>query len=201
MYQGIGTASNYERIIIEIGSGDGRLLTNLANLYDKENILLIGIEIDQHQYTSSCTRIKGREKNNRIQFVNGSFENVLAGFQDNTIDTVISVLPHPNYIDRANQDTWIPIYKTMLAKMKAHGDFILVTEIIDELLQPVSPAIYRSWKAWLVEALSSIGFSLLAFIDDGAPSCFSSHYLDKFMDDPERIRIITLVLTKKCSVE
>ena len=196
MYQGIGTTSNYEKVIIEIGSGDGRLLTNLANLYDKENSLLIGIEIDQHQYTSSCTRIKDWKKNNRIQFVNGSFENVLADFQDNTIDTVISVLPHPNYIDRASQDIWIPIYKTMLDKMKAHGDFILVTEIIDELLQPVSPSNYRVWKAWLVEAFSSIGFDLLAVIDDGAPSCFSSHYLDKFMDDPERIRIITLILSK-----
>ena len=199
MHQGIGSVNNYEKIIIEIGSGDGRLLTNLANLYDKENTLLIGIEIDQPQYISSCTRIKGRKKNNIIQFINGSFENVLAGFQDNTIDTVISVLPHPNYIDRANQDAWIPIYRAILGKMKEHGDFILVTEIIDELLQPVSPSNYRDWKTWLAETFSSIGFNLLAVIDDGAPSCFSSHYLDKFMDDPERIRIITMVLTKEQS--
>ena len=196
MSQGIGSVNKYEKIIVEIGSGDGRLLTNLANLYDKENNLLIGIEIDQPQYISSCTRIKGRKKNNSVQFINESLENVLAGFQDNTIDTVISVLPHPNYIDRANQDKWIPIYNTILGKMKAHGDFILVTETIDELLQPVSPSNYRVWKAWLVETFSSIGFDLLAVIDDGAPSCFSSHYLDKFLDDPERIRIVTLMLTK-----
>ena len=197
MSQGIGPVNKYEKIIIEIGSGDGRLLTNLANLYDKENTLLIGIEIDQPQYISSCTRIKGRKKNNSIQFINEPFENVLAGFQDNTIDTIISVLPHPNYIDKSNQDKWIPIYRTILGKMKAHGDFILVTETIDELLQPVSPSNYRVWKKWLVETFSSIGFDLLTVIDDGAPSCFSSHYLDKFMDDPERIRIMTLVLTKK----
>lgn len=196
MSQGIGSVNKYEKIIVEIGSGDGRLLTNLANLYDKENNLLIGIEIDQPQYISSCTRIKGRKKNNSVQFINESLENVLAGFQDNTIDTVISVLPHPNYIDRANQDKWIPIYNTILGKMKAHGDFILVTETIDDLLQPVSPSNYRVWKAWLVETFSSIGFDLLAVIDDGAPSCFSSHYLDKFLDDPERIRIVTLMLTK-----
>ena len=61
----------------------------------------------------------------------------------------------------------------------------------------MSPSNYRVWKTWLVETFSSIGFDLLAVIDDGAPSCFSSHYLDKFMDDPERIRIMTLVLTKK----
>ena len=198
MSQGIGgPINNYEKIIIEIGSGDGRLLTNLANLYDKGNTLLIGIEIDQSQYTNSCVRIKGRERKSTIQFVNEPFENVLAGFQDNTIDTVISVLPHPNYIDKSNQDTWIPIYATILGKMKVHGDFILVTEIIDELLQPVSPSNYRVWKKWLAETFSSIGFDLLTVIDDGAPSCFSSHYLDKFMDDPERIRIMTLVLTKK----
>jgi SAM-dependent methyltransferase len=197
MSQGIGPINNYEKIIIEIGSGDGRLLTNLANLYDKGNTLLIGIEIDQSQYANSCVRIKGRERKSTIQFVNQPFENVLSGFQDNTIDTVISVLPHPNYIDKSNQDMWIPIYKTIVGKMKVHGDFILVTEIIDELLQPVSPSNYRVWKKWLAETFSSIGFDLLTVIDDGAPSCFSSHYLDKFMDDPERIRIMTLVLTKK----
>ena len=123
MSQGIGPVNNYEKIIIEIGSGDGRLLTNLANLYDKENTLLIGIEIDQPQYINSCVRIKGREKNNSVQFINEPFENVLAGFQDNTIDTVISVLPHPNYIDKANQDKWIPIYKTILGKMKVTWRF------------------------------------------------------------------------------
>jgi hypothetical protein len=198
MSQGIGPINNHEKIIVEIGSGDGRLLTNLADAYDKEDILLIGIEIDQSQYTSSCLRIEGRnKKNNSIQFINESFEKVLASFQDNTIDTIISVLPHPKYIDKANEEMWIPIYRTILGKMKLHGDFILVTEIIDELLQPVSPSNYRVWKTWLVETFSLIGFNVLEIIDDGVPSSFSSHYLDKFRNDPERIRIMTLVMAKK----
>jgi phospholipid N-methyltransferase len=198
MPQGIGPFDKYEKIIIEIGSGDGRLLNNLSNLHGKGNVLLLGIETDHSQYINSCVRTMERRKNNNsIQFINEPFENVLERFQDNTIDTVISVLPHPNYIDKSNQDIWIPIYRTVLSKMKVHGDFILVTETIDELLQPVSPSNYRAWKKWLAETFSSIGFDLLTVIDDGAPSCFSSHYLDKFMDDPERIRIMTLVLTKK----
>ncbi len=200
MSQGIRPINNYEKIIVEIGSGDGRLLTNLADVYDKENVFFIGIETDQSQYTSSCLRIEGRQKNNNnnnIQFINEPFEKVLASFQDNTIDTIISVLPHPKYIDKANEEMWIPIYRTILGKMKLHGDFILVTEIIDELLQPVSPSNYRVWKTWLVETFSSIGFDVLEVIDDGVPSSFSSHYLDKFRDDPERIRIITLVMSRK----
>ena len=198
MSQGIGPIDNYEKIIVEIGSGDGRLLTNLADVYDKENVLLIGIELDQSQYTSSCLRIEGRnKKNNKIQFINESFEKVLASFQDNTIDTIISVLPHPKYIDKANEEIWIPIYSSILGKMKPHGDFILVTEIIDELLQPVSTSNYRVWKTWLVETFGSIGFNVLEVIDDGVPSSFSSHYLDKFRNDPERIRIMTLVMAKK----
>src|SRR5215207_5843229 len=135
MCQCVGPINYRDKIIIEIGSGDGRLLTNLANLYDKENILLLGIETDQSQYINSCSRIKGRKENNSsIQFINEPFEKVLARFQDNTIDTVISVLPHPKYIDKANQEMWIPIYRTILGKMKVYGDFILVTETIDELL-------------------------------------------------------------------
>jgi hypothetical protein len=200
MSQGIRPINNYEKIIVEIGSGDGRLLTNLADVYDKENVFFIGIETDQSQYTSSCLRIEGRQKNNNnnnIQFINEPFEKVLASFQDNTIDAIISVLPHPKYIDKANEEMWIPIYSAILGKMKLHGDFILVTEIIDELLQPVSPSNYRVWKTWLVETFSSIGFDVLEVIDDGVPSSFSSHYLDKFRDDPERIRIITLVMSRK----
>ena len=53
-----GSFDNYKKIIIEIGSGDGRLLKNLANLYDKDSVFLIGIEIDPAQYIDSCNGIK-----------------------------------------------------------------------------------------------------------------------------------------------
>lgn len=195
----VRSCNNYDKIIIEIGSGDGRLLHHLSNLYDRDKVFLIGIEIDHDQYIDSCIRIDGEEveKNKNIQFINESFEDVLANFNDNSVDTVISVLPHPKYIDQINQDTWIPIYKTILDKIKVCGYFILVTELIDELLQPVSPSNYIVWKRWLIKAFSLIGFEIRRIIDGDTPSYFSSHYLDKFMNDPERINIISLIMTKK----
>jgi hypothetical protein len=72
----------------------------------------------------------------------------------------------------------------------------LVTELIDDLLQPVSNSNYVSWKKWLLETFSLIGFKIFKVIDYGAPLCFSSHYLDKFRNDPERIKIISLIMTK-----
>jgi phospholipid N-methyltransferase len=186
----------YSKIVIEIGSGDGRLLSNLANLYDRNKIFFLGIEIDDTQYIDSCNKIKKEEERKNIQFINESFENMLPNFKDSSIDIVISVLPHPKYIDKNNQNIWIPIYKTILDKIKECGYFILVTELIDDLLQPVSNSNYVSWKKWLLETFSLIGFKIFKVIDYGAPLCFSSHYLDKFRNDPERIKIISLIMTK-----
>ncbi len=187
---------NYNKIIIEIGSGDGRLLYNLINFYDKNKVLFIGIEIDSSQYNSSCISTNGKGTKN-LKFINEPFEKALENFYDNSIDTLISVLPHPTYIDKINQKTWIPIYKTILDKMKVCGYFILVTELIDELLEPVSISDYTLWKKWLIETFSFIGFKIFRIIEGGAPLCFSSHYLDKFMNDPERIKIISLIMIKK----
>jgi 16S rRNA A1518/A1519 N6-dimethyltransferase RsmA/KsgA/DIM1 with predicted DNA glycosylase/AP lyase activity len=186
----------YSKIVIEIGSGDGSLLNNLANLYDRNKVFLLGIEIDNTQYINSCNKIKKEEKSKNIQFINESFENILPNLKDNSIDTVISVLPHPTYIDKNNQNIWVPIYKTILDKIKEYGYFILVSELIDELLQPVSTSNYVSWKIWLLETFRMIGFKIFKVIDYGAPLCFSSHYLDKFRNDPERIKIISLIMTK-----
>ena len=86
---------NYNKIIIEIGSGDGRLLNNLANFYDKNKVLFIGIEIDRSQYNNSCNRID-RKENKNLQFINEPFEKAFENFYDNSIDTVISVLPFSN---------------------------------------------------------------------------------------------------------
>ena len=80
--------------------------------------------------------------------------------------------------------------------VKVKGFFILVTELTDDLLQPVSQADYVSWRKWLVETFSSIGFKIIRIIDEGSPLCFSSHYLDKFKNDSQRIKIISLVMVK-----
>ncbi len=183
---------NHGKIIVEIGSGDGRLLNNLATLYHiDDNVLLIGIEIDESQCRDSCAQIK----RGNVQFINDEFERVLASFSDETVDTVISVLPHPDYIDRTHQQKWVPIYKAILDKMKPCGHFILVTELTDELLEPVSNSDYKVWKRWVIETFGLIGFDVTKVID-GAPLYFSSHYLDKFKNDPQRIKIITLILAK-----
>lgn len=192
----IESFEKYSKIVVEIGSGDGRLLSNLVNLYDRNKVFFIGIEIDNIQYINSCNKIK-EENNKDIQFINESFENVLTKFKDNSIDTIISVLPHPKYIDKNSQNIWIPIYKTILDKIKKYGYFILVTELIDDLLQPVSTLNYALWKKWLLETFNLIGFKISKVIDDGAPLCFSSYYLDKFRNDPERIKIISILMTKK----
>jgi phospholipid N-methyltransferase len=184
---------SHRKVIVEIGSGDGRLLNNLANLYHiDDNVILIGIEIDETQYHNSCAQIK----RGNVQFINDKFENALANFSDETVDTVISVLPHPEYIDSTYQQKWTPVYKVILDKIKHRGHFILVTELTDELLEPVSSSDYMDWKRWIVETFGSIGFDVSKVLD-GAPLYFSSHYLDKFKNDPKRIKIITLILTKK----
>ncbi len=184
---------SHSKIIVEIGSGDGRLLNNLASLYHMDdNVLLVGIEVDETQYRNSCAQIK----RGNVQFINDEFENVFANFSDETVDTVISVLPHPDYIDRTHQQKWAPVYKVILDKMKPFGHFILVTELTDELLEPVSISDYRVWKRWIVETFGLIGFDVSKVLD-GAPLYFSSHYLDKFKNDPQRIKIITLIFTKK----
>jgi phospholipid N-methyltransferase len=184
---------SHGKIIVEIGSGDGRLLNNLSDLYHTDdNVLLIGIEKDESQYRDSCAQIK----RGNVRFINDEFENVFASFIDDTVDTVISVLPHPDYIDRAHQGKWAPLYRTILDKMRPCGQFILVTELTDELLDPVSISNYKAWKRWMAEAFGLIGFDVAKVID-GAPLYFSSHYLDKFKNDPQRIKIITLILAKK----
>jgi hypothetical protein len=80
--------------------------------------------------------------------------------------------------------------------MKPFGHFILVTELTDELLEPVSISDYKVWKGWVVDTFVSVGFDVAKVID-GAPLYFSSHYLDKFKNDHQRIKIMTLILTKK----
>lgn len=186
----------YKKVVIEIGSGDGRLLNDLADLYNKETVFLIGIETDRKQYIKACSLSEKLNKKN-IEFINEPFEKVFLNLDDKSVDTVISVLPHPNYIDNIHRDKWIPIYKSIFDKIKDNGFFILVTEITDELLQPVSETDYLNWKKWLVETFSSIGFKIYRIIDEGSPLCFSTHYLDIFKRDPLRIKILTLVAIKK----
>ena len=182
--------SKYEKVIVELGSGDGRLLKKLVGYETSRNILAIGIELDTSQYEKSCDLM---EKNN-IHFVNNSFEVLLPDFPDESIDSIISVLPAPRYIDNDYQELWVPFYQIVLKKLKETGSLILVTELTDDLFQPVSASDFVAWKYWLESVFISIGFKLRTI--DGVPSNFSSQFLDQFKGDPERIKIVTMIMRK-----
>lgn len=182
--------SKYEKVIVELGSGDGRLLKKLFGDETNRNTLAIGIELDTSQYEKSCNLI---EKNN-IHFINNSFEVLLPDFPDESIDSIISVLPAPRYIDNDFQELWVPFYQIVLKKLKETGSLILVTELTDDLFQPVSASDFVAWKYWLESVFISIGFNLRTI--DGVPSNFSSQFLDQFKGDPERIKIVTLIMRK-----
>jgi phospholipid N-methyltransferase len=182
--------SKYEKVFVELGSGDGRLLKKLVRDETSRNILAIGIELDTSQYEKSCDLI---EKNN-IHFINNSFEVLLPDFPDESIDSIISVLPAPRYIDSDYQELWVPFYQIVLKKLKETGSLILVTELTDDLFQPVSASDFVAWKYWLESVFISIGFKLRTI--DGVPSNFSSQFLDQFKGDPERIKIATLIMRK-----
>jgi phospholipid N-methyltransferase len=182
--------SKYEKVIVELGSGDGRLLNKLVGDETSRSILAIGIELDTSQYEKSCDLI---EKNN-MHFINNSFEVLLPDFPDESIDSIISVLPAPRYIDNDFQELWVPFYQIVLQKLKGTGSLILVTELTDDLFQPVSASDFVAWKCWLESVFISIGFKLRTI--DGVPSNFSSQFLDQFKGDPERIKIVTLIMRK-----
>jgi len=182
--------SKYEKVIVELGSGDGRFLKKLLEDETSKNILAIGIELDTSQYEKSCDLI---EKNN-MHFINNSYEVLLPDFPDESIDNIISVLPSPRYIDSDFQELWIPFYQIVLKKLKETGSLILVTELTDDLFQPVSASDFVAWKYWLESIFFSIGFKIRTI--DGVPSNFSSRFLDQFQGDPERIRIVTLIMRK-----
>ena len=190
IHRDLSIISKYEKVIVELGSGDGRLLKKLLEDETSRNILAIGIELDTSQYEKSCGLI---EKNN-MHFINNSYEVLLSDFPDESIDNIISVLPSPRYIDSDFQELWIPFYQIVLKKLKETGSLILVTELTDDLFQPVSASDFVAWKYWLESIFFSIGFKIRTI--DGVPSNFSSRFLDQFQGDPERIRIVTLIMRK-----
>ena len=179
----------HTRTIVELGMGDGRLLESLAKS-DPETIY-IGIELDGEQ----CAHAKSRLRLQNVFVMSGSFEDIVARFPDNSIDGFIAVLPDPAFIDEKKEEQWRPFYKNVYAKLKKPGAFRLVTEITDELLQPVGNDAFDLWTVWLVETFKSLGFKV-ADLYEGAPAEYSSRCLDQFKGDPERIRMMTLELAK-----
>jgi len=179
--------SSYPKVTVELGMGDGRLVESLAKSGPG---LYVGIEISSEQ----CTQARSRISLDNVVIIDGSFEDVVPAFPDASVDRFIAVLPDPAYIDEKKQERWTPFYKTVHSKLKQNGTFQLVTEMTDELLQPVSDSDYQRWSGWLATSFSSIGF--MVDRHEGAPARYSSRCLGQFRGDPERIRIATLDMTK-----
>jgi tRNA G46 methylase TrmB len=177
--------SLHPKVTVELGIGDGRLLENLAKT---SSGLYVGIDLSSEQARSRIAL-------DNVMILDGSFEDIIPSFPDASIDRFIAILPDPAYIDEKKQDKWKPFYKVVRAKLKLGGTFQLVTEITDELLQPVSNGDYERWSEWLASSFSSIGFMVNQH--EGAPAGYSSRCLDQFRGDSERIRMTTLNMIKQ----
>ncbi len=169
--------------------GDGRLLEILAKR--KPSWMYIGIEINNDQ----CIQARSRITLPNVLIINGSFEDIVPTFLNESIDEFIIVLPDPTYIDQKKEEQWKPLYKSLYYKLKKRGRFKLVTELTDELLQPVSDDRYSAWADWLRSCFISLGFTL-AYQQEGAPRQYLSRCIKQFKADPQRIRMITLDLLK-----
>jgi tRNA G46 methylase TrmB len=180
----------YRKVVVELGMGDGRLLEILAK--HNSNLLYIGIELDNDQ----CIQAKSRISLSNVVIMNSSFEDVVPTFLDESIDQFIVVLPDPAFIDERREEQWKPLYKGMYSKLKAGGTLRLITELTDEMLQPVGDDQYSRWAYWLKSSFLSLGFALVSR-NEGAPREYLSRCLEQFRGDPQRIRMITLDLLKQ----
>jgi tRNA G46 methylase TrmB len=181
---------SFPSVVVELGMGDGRLLESLAERDGRS--FHVGIELDN----ALCLEAESRITLANVAIISGSFEDIVPTFPDESVDCFIAVLPDAAFIDEKKQDRWKPFYKIVYSKLKCGGILKLVTEITDELLRPVGDEMYVKWATWLTACFLSIGF-VLEVQQEGAPAQYSSRCLDQFRGDPQRIRIVTLELTRQ----
>lgn len=179
----------YPRVLVELGMGDGRLLESLAKKDPRS--LHAGIEIDSAQFHLAKSRISA----DNIVLLQGSFEQLVPELPDGCVDFFLAVLPDPAFIDPGKHDSWIKFYKDLYGKLKPGGIFRLVTELTDELLQPVSYANYQDWIMWLERSFVSLGFSVASRVN-GSPAEYQTRCLVQFRGDPNRIKIVTIDFRK-----
>jgi hypothetical protein len=191
----ISTTSTCHKVVVELGIGDGQLLEKVVRDRKSTQTCYVGIEIDAKQI--QLARDKLREKN--VYLVNESFEKVFSCFPDNYVDEFIFVLPPPEYIDKSMESQWSSFYLDIIKKLKENGSLTMVTEIINNLLEPVTDCEFEIWKNWLMNKFTSLGFIIKEAHDD-SPRYFSSHYLEQFRGDSSRIKMVTLILLKPHSI-
>ena len=190
----VPTLLTFDKVVVELGTGDGQLLDKIIEYRNSPNTCYVGIEIDSKQIQKAHHKLRGEN----IYLFNDSIERVIPFFPNNYVDEFIFVLPPPNYIDKDMESGWTLLYQNVYKKLKQQGTLTIVTEIINDLLEPVSNDEFSSCKNWLSSKFVSIGFRLKD-IFEGSPSHYSSHFLDQFRGDNLRIKLITLILTKSDS--
>jgi len=181
-----------KHVIVELGMGDGRLLGHLAKQRMKNlSLLYIGIEKDTKQF--SCAR--SRINLDNVRLLKGDFVELLRLFPNFSVDRFLAVLPDPAYIDQCKVCTWHPFYRLAYSKLKEAGSLELITEITNELWQPVQDNEYYEWVKWLKKTFQCLGFSI-GSQRENAPREYSSHCLEQFRGGRRRIRIVTLEFRK-----
>ena len=191
----ISTVSKFQKVIVELGIGDGQLLQDVVKRRQRPDTCYVGIEIDEKQIQLAGQKL--REKN--VYLINESFEKVVLCFPDNYVDEFILVLPSPDYIDKSKESQWSSFYRDIFTKLKVNGSLLIITEIINDLLEPVTDYEFKIWKNWLIDKFISLGFGIRETYDD-SPKNFRSRYLEQFKGDKSRIKIVTLILTKPYSL-
>lgn len=187
----VSTTSRFDKMVVELGIGDGQLLEKVVRNQKSTSTCYVGIEIDAKQIQVARDKLQ----ENNVYLINESFEKVVSYFPDNYVDEFIFVLPPPEYIDRSKESLWISFYQGIYKKLKEKGTLTIVTEITNDLLEPVTDNEFRTWKNWLICKFVNLGFMIKESFDD-SPVYYSSHYLEQFRGDRSRIKIITLILIK-----
>ena len=182
--------------MVELGTGDGQLLEKLVKERKSNNTCYVGIEIDVNQIQLARNRLSERN----VYLVNESFEKTVLCFPDKYVDEFIFVLPPPDYIDKSMESQWSSFYREIFKKLKDNGSLTMVTEMINDLLEPVTDYEYEIWKKWLLNKFISLGF-IIKESNDNSPEYFVSHYLEQFRGDTSRIKIVTLILIKPGSIQ
>ena len=183
--------SEFDKVVIEIGIGDGQLLEGVIEYENSPNTCYIGVEIESSQICKARDRIAGKN----IYLINESIEKVIPSLPDNSVDQFIFVLPPPIYIDRELESQWTLLYQEIYKKLKEKGNLTLVTEVTNDLLEPVSNYEFMSWKTWLTSVFVTLGFTLVEVFNE-SPLHYRSRFLEQFKADQLRIKIITLILEK-----
>ena len=189
-----------DRIILELGCGDGLLLGKLLEAErtgdtiqnNSRKSFYIGIECDNLKYNKARSVV---EHFSNVKLMNGSFEVLIHEFSDCSIDKIISVLPDPEFIDIRRQYRWKKFYCVLNRKLVANGSLRIVTELIDDLLQPVTADAYNTWVQEIIEIFGELGFSLIRILD-GPPLEYESECLRRFKQDPQRICLATFDFAK-----